>query len=64
MLFLGLGFRPLPKHVESGSLIKYNAANSSEVDQWVKIIDEFLESKVMIYITYNKNLTNLLNNFY
>ncbi|XP_050309435.1 sodium/potassium-transporting ATPase subunit beta-1 [Anthonomus grandis grandis] len=38
----GLGFRPISKRTEEGSLIVYNMTNQTEVNKWVDLIDEFL----------------------
>ena len=44
----GLGVRPIPDIVEHGSLIWYNATNSTDVELWVNRIDIFLESKFKV----------------
>ncbi|XP_050527453.1 sodium/potassium-transporting ATPase subunit beta-2-like [Daktulosphaira vitifoliae] len=38
----GLGFRPRSRNVEDGSLIYYEAKNSTNVDTWVNSLDDFL----------------------
>jgi sodium/potassium-transporting ATPase subunit beta len=38
----GLGFRPMPKEVEQGSLIWYSSSNQTQTDYWVSALDDFL----------------------
>ncbi|XP_046735932.1 sodium/potassium-transporting ATPase subunit beta-2-like isoform X2 [Diprion similis] len=39
----GLGFRPISDDIDQGSLVWYNATNSSNVRTWKKRIDKFLD---------------------
>lgn len=39
----GLGFRPMPEHIQEGAVIRYSAANKTQVNEWVTRINEFLE---------------------
>lgn len=43
----GLGFRPLSKNTDEGSLIWFNTTNATTVEKWVKLLDEFLERKYL-----------------
>ncbi|XP_015121594.1 sodium/potassium-transporting ATPase subunit beta-1 [Diachasma alloeum] len=40
----GLGFRPISENTKSGSIIAYNAANTTQVDMWVARLNKFLEN--------------------
>lgn len=42
MYFVGLGFRPMSPNVEDGSLIYYEAGNSTNVQAWTNELDKFL----------------------
>lgn len=41
----GLGFRPMPKSNQQGSLIAFNITNISSIEEYTRAIDIFLESK-------------------
>jgi sodium/potassium-transporting ATPase subunit beta len=40
----GVGFRPLSDRTEEGSVIWYDAKNETQVQKWVTLLDDFLES--------------------
>ncbi|GLV41525.1 nervana 2 [Carabus blaptoides fortunei] len=39
----GLGFRPISNRTEEGSLIWYDAKNSTSIQKWTELLDEYLE---------------------
>lgn len=39
----GLGFRPISKNTDEGSLIWYNKTNQTTIKKWLTLINEFLE---------------------
>jgi sodium/potassium-transporting ATPase subunit beta len=48
----GLGFRPMAKDVEAGSIIMYSSSKQNEIDIWVKQLDEFLKREFQFLYKY------------
>jgi len=43
----GLGFRPMSKNVDQGSLIWYNGGNQSQIKYWTESLDDFLSGELI-----------------
>lgn len=45
----GLGFRPISNRTEEGSLIWYDAKNTTSIRKWTELIDSYLECKFIYF---------------
>lgn len=44
----GLGYRPISKNLTKGSLIWYDANNGTQVTEYTKLLDDFLDRKSLV----------------
>lgn len=61
----GLGYRPISKNLTKGSLIWYDANNGTQVTEYTKLIDDFLERKSLVNVICVRCVcvTSVINSF-
>lgn len=57
-IFMNSGFRPMPSNISQGSLVWLNSKKTSTLENYVDVIDTFLERKQQhLIIQYNFHFT-------
>lgn len=53
----GVGFRPLSKNIEEGSLIWYNSTSKKQTDSWEENLNDFLTRKRIKILSFEIDCT-------